>query len=282
MDTWGIPAPVFLATYATLAAALGAWTLVDHRSGARPIGSEPLDMYEAAFLAGGEQRVAAIALWSLASRGVIVATDLGEVALATPVPFGLHPVERAVADAVQPSPVPVTSVPVRLRRTVTMLDLRAGLHTRALERELFGRRGVVVRTAATALLAAVGLARFAVEEIGQRPTELVGLLAVGTCFIGAFSVAVPRVTPRGVAALAAMRQEHLNLHPAWPATATGERSDPLLAAALFGPEALWRDDARLASRLALPRTVESVSGDVGSNGEDFDVGSSDVSSGSSD
>lgn len=278
MTTWGIDGPTFLAihTAAVAAASAAAVVLSDHRPGS-PAATGELDEYETAYLTGGAQLAAVVALVNLDRRGAI---DLGDdllrdlhesgdlnldavrdaghlaslgvelhVTMATGAVAAScvrHPVESAALQAVRgtkpATPWRVISATTRLK---AMGRVKAGLVERGLLHDVDGTERMRRRWRWLLPLAAVAGARAVVSIEG-----LVALLIV-VAGMWALSRRRPRNTRAGDRLVADLRRRRPDLLEA-PAVSGPSAG---IALALAGTAVLWSADPALALAVDVPAPV---------------------------
>jgi uncharacterized protein (TIGR04222 family) len=195
-EPWGLSGSQFLVVYGLLFAMCVGYVLAARRAATaeaerQAAAERPLDPYEAAYLAGGAQRVVDTAVMSLASAGRVRVSRDGTLDVVTE--ESDHEVEAAVAASIAAHPrCRIGQVRERVqpdRRVVAVRDrLRdAGLLTGPETRRAM-RRPVWV----FAGLAALGLARLA-EGLGRgRP---VGFLILALLVTGAAAVVLVFLVP---------------------------------------------------------------------------------------
>ena len=276
MTTWGIDGPTFLAIHtAAVAATSAVAVLAEHRRGAAASGGE-LDEYETAYLTGGAQLAAVVALVNLDRRGAI---DLGDdllrdlqesgdldlnavrgadhlaelgvelhvtmVASEVAARCVRHPVEAAVLQAVRgtkpPTPWRVVAAVTRMK---AMDKIRSGLVERGLLHDADGVEQMRARWRWLLPLLALGGAR-ALVGIEGVPAVVVTL-----ALMRMLGRRLPSNTRAGDKLLTDLRRRRPELVEA-PVT-TGPPSG--LALALTGTAALGASDPALALAVDVPTT----------------------------
>jgi uncharacterized protein (TIGR04222 family) len=258
-DTWGISGPDFLAIYAVLLALATVVAVFDRRrrlragAGGRPMPGEVLDTYEAAYLNGGPQLVAAAALASLRQALAIRVSD-GRPVTTAELPAGAHPVERDVYRAVEKLPRAGGRPSLRLLAdgAPRIAELRVELERRGLalseEQRSRARRAWLWYLPVLGL----GVARAVAGSINGKPIAFLVMLLILTGLLAMGVGAKPRmVTRAGRRLFGTVRRggPQSVFHAGGPVTA-GLAG----AVALGGTGVLWTEDNELASTLGLRRT----------------------------
>lgn len=274
MTTWGIDGPTFLAIHTGAVAAISAVAVLAERRWGAPADRGELDEYETAYLTGGVQLAAVVALVNLDRRGAIdlgddllrdlhesgdldldVVRDAGHLAslgveLHVTMATGAvaascvrHPVEAAALQAVRgtkpATPWRVLSATTRMK---AMGRVKAGLVERGLLHDADGTERIRRRWRWLLPMAAVAAARAVVAAEG-----LVALLVV-VLAMWALSRRRPRNTRAGDGLVADLRRRRPELLEA-PA-ATGPSAG--IAVALAGTAVLWSADPALALAVDAP------------------------------
>lgn len=276
MTTWGIDGPTFLAIHTAAAAATAAVAVrADRRRAGAAAGD--LDEYETAYLTGGAQLAAVVALVNLDRRGAI---DLGDDLLrdlhesgdlnldavrdaAHLAELGVelhvtmvkgevaarcvrHPVESAALQAVRGTKPPTPwRVVGALTRTKAMGKVRTGLVDRGLLHDAQGVEHLRARWRWLIPLLAIGGAR--------ALAGVEGLIAV-VVTLGLMRMLArrrPRTTRAGDELVADLRRRRPELVEA-PMAAGPSLG---LALALTGTAALWASDPALALAVDVPTPV---------------------------
>jgi uncharacterized protein (TIGR04222 family) len=254
-----IPGPAFL-VLATAVTVLAAWLSRRRAAGAAAARRrDALDPYEAAWLAGGERRMASTALARLVEAGYLrrrpgpAAPGQAPLVLDATRPLdGLHPVEQAALRA-------QADGGVWPRAVIPAIDAQAqALRRRLVAAGLAGDPGVLPRrrgqaVAILAILVAVEAERFLHGLQAERPSGLLLVLLLVQAWL---SVRIadrrPRATPRGEVQLDRLRRAARPPRRALVPTPAGAPAPahPGLryAVALFGAGALasgaWAADPR--------------------------------------
>ncbi|MBL7501456.1 TIGR04222 domain-containing membrane protein [Frankia sp. CNm7] len=232
-----------------------------------PVDPQLVPVEELALLAGGPRRAAATAVVRLYEAGAIAPSQA--TGLLAPVglpPIGTHPISAGCYDLVRQAG---HVDPLAVRRAVatspatdaTRRALVASglLPSPASRRLLLGLRRLAVA------LAVLGVAAFLVSAVVDSPVSAVfGFLVPLTVFI-ALGTSPPH-RRSGAALLAAAR------HRAWALAGGGLPGQRALAVAVFGPEALWSADPRLAAGLGVVPAAPRRGGSGGGHGYRGDSG----------
>jgi uncharacterized protein (TIGR04222 family) len=262
-DTWGISGPRFLAIYvgvlavATAVALVDRWRLLRAGGPAGPGSGEALDPYEAAYLNGGAELVAAAALASL-KQALAIRVSGGQPVASGQLPAGAHAVERDVFRALQG--LPPTGAPRALRSRMrslaadlpAVMALRVGLEQRGLARSDKQRSRARWVWLWLLPVLALGSMRLGAGVSNAKPVGFLTVLVILSAALTLAMAAPPRrATPAGRQLLARLRRRGPeSVFAVMPGTA-GLAG----AIALGGTGELWTQDSELAATLGLRRAT---------------------------
>jgi uncharacterized protein (TIGR04222 family) len=280
-ETWGIPGPTFLGTYAILVAVTVIGVLIWrrwHLAGPRESAQPNLTPTQLAFLNGERELAVYSALAALRAAGAVSVTQ-GRLEQSGPIPSGAPELDRAVYSAAGRRCLPgqarwdpgVTAV---LDRIETDLAEQGWLLSP--ERRNHLRLGAV----ATVALLVLGLTRAVAGSSNDKPIGYLLLMMVPVALITLAFLSAPRKSVAAKRILSRSRAGATHLRPNQdPSWATYGPAGAALGVGLFGTAALWAADPAFASEAEIRREAYSgsssgSSGDGGSGGGDSGGGSS--------
>ncbi|GAA3764586.1 hypothetical protein GCM10022225_58280 [Plantactinospora mayteni] len=277
-ETWGVPGPVFLTIYLTIAGLVLLGTLV-HRlvgfAGHRPPGAERLHPIQLAWLSGGDRLSVYATLGGLRAAGAVGTTPQRRLVQAGPLPVQATPLDAAVHQAAGQG-VRGRKLGDDPRVRTALADLRAELVRNGLALPRSARPVARIGPVLLLGLLAVGLARLIAGLVGGQP---VGYLGLSLLVLAPTSVVllcvVPHRTRAANALLRDLRRQHQHLAPRHsPAYATYGAAGAALGIALFGTAALVQFDPAFAVEAEVQRAVSTpaVGGSGGSGGGDSSGG----------
>ena len=195
-----------------------------------------LDAYEAAYLAGGPERVADAGLLALAGRDVLFIERVSRMfRVHQPLPPMSHPVEQALFAAAPASLEQMRKVAGRAITPIRDRLREMGLVPGPAELKNLRLGGAAV----VGVVLLLGLAKIAVGLSRGRPVQDLAWLCVITVGVGLYLAArSPSRRPRGDSALRALMRANQGLRATAGSGAALTPSDAALAAGLFGATAL--------------------------------------------
>jgi uncharacterized protein (TIGR04222 family) len=221
--------------------------------------SSSLDAYEIAYLAGGNNRAVDAAIANLVQRGhlqpLIQTLELG-----TALPSNSHPLERAIAQAVQKS-----GEPDQVRKAVTSATNLIRERLQSLELLVNSSQAKVVQWLPPLPVFAVlllGIAKIMVGISRQKPVGFLFMLCIITAIFGFFLLMKPHRSRYGDRTLKNLQARHKNLKK----PSQSETYQLALAFGLFGSVVLADTAFAGLQRVLVPPQSTSGGGDGGGDG----------------
>jgi uncharacterized protein (TIGR04222 family) len=254
---------LILATTATIFVLLLRWYFLQSRHHPS-VESVSLDPYEIAYLANGKDRTIAAAVACLVQQNYVhVVSDMQSLTLTTLIPDDSHPLERAIAKAIQHD----GNIQKIKNYNGPAIDQ---IYTRLQNLGLLvsNEQAAVLRRCTIPILAVLllGMIRIAVGIFRNKPVGFLILLCLITAIVGFQFLRLPPRSPFGERVLKYLkvRDEHLK-QAIVNDTATVPQT--ILALALFGNEVLVNTSLTELKETLFPQPVYAdVSGGGGSDG----------------
>lgn len=219
-----------------------------------PDESSSLDAYDIAYLAGGKDRAVDAAIASLVQRGYLQALT-NTLNLDTALPSNSHPLERAIAQAVEKS-----GKPSQIRQSVIFATSLIGERLQNLGLLVNADQTKAVQFISPLPIFAVlllGIAKIGVGISRHKPVGFLVILCIITAIVGFVALQKPHRSRYGDRTLINLQAKHQNLRK----PSESELNQIELAFALFGSVVLADSSfANLKRLLVPPPSADSSSG----------------------